>query len=209
MFDRRTKEYDRWFENSPLFDIELSALHNLETEFDHPGLEIGVGSGRFARELLIDYGLDPAFNPLILAGGRGIEVIHARGESLPFAPDAMAAVYILFTLCFIADPLRVLEESFRVLWPRGHLILGFIPSTGPWGQYLQRKKAEGHPFYRYASFYDGKALAKILQDLFFSVVESRATLFQPPEELTSLESSRQGIRREAGFQIIVAEKSKV
>ncbi len=207
-FDRRAEEYDHWFENSLLFDIELSGLQDLETEFGHPGLEIGVGPGRFARELLIDYGLDPAFTPLLMANKRGVKTVQARGEFLPFASGSMAAVFILFTLCFLAAPFKVLEESYRVLGLHGHLILGIIPSSGPWGQYLQAKKEKSHPFYRYASFYEGSYWQNILADFPFLMVEGRSTLFQPPDQLTGPESSRPGIWRQAGFQITVWEKTK-
>lgn len=206
VFDRRAEEYDQWFENSLLFDTELLALRELETGFGHPRLEIGVGPGRFARELLIDYGLDPAFSPLVMAGRRGVQPVQGPAEFLPFASGSLAAVFILFTLCFLADPFKALEECYRVLRPRGHLILGIIPSTGSWGQYLQAKKREGHPFYRYAHFYESSYVQETLARFSFALVESRATLFQPPGQLTGMESSGPGIRREAGFQVMVGEK---
>lgn len=206
VFNSRAKEYDQWFEDSLLFVVELSCLRDLKTKIERPGLEIGVGPGRFARELLIDYGLDPAPAPLVLARRRGIKVVQAVGESLPFRSGSLAAVYILFTFCFLSEPLKVLQESFRILKPSGQVIVGIISSSSAWGRSLMVKKENNHPFYRYARFYEGDYLRDLLYLHSFHPVDSRSILFQPPERLDRLERSRPGIWPEAGFQVIVGEK---
>lgn len=56
-------DYDRWFdtpEGSILFGDELKATRLLWHSDWHPALEVGVGTGRFAQVLGIEYGLDPA-----------------------------------------------------------------------------------------------------------------------------------------------------
>lgn len=55
------------------------------------------------------------------------------------------------TLCFAKDPQRVLEESFRILHPRGYLYLGFVPADSEVGIRYQAK-AKDHPFYKFARF---------------------------------------------------------
>ena len=71
IFDKFYKEYDRWYDdNKFIFLSELEAVRKVIPE-EGRGLEIGVGSGRFASELYIGFGLDPSINMLRLAKKRG------------------------------------------------------------------------------------------------------------------------------------------
>ena len=58
VFHEHAKIYDSWYENSLVFAIELAALQSLQTVMKGPGIEIGVGPGRFAREIGLEFGLD-------------------------------------------------------------------------------------------------------------------------------------------------------
>lgn len=206
VFDQRAEEYDSWFEDSMLFDIELAALKEIHAPILGPKLEIGVGSGRFARAMNVTFGVDPAITPLLISQKRGIRVIQSTGEELPVAGNVMGTVFLLFALCFISDPMLVFIECSRVLKEGGHLVIGMIPSTGPWGQALQEKKKKGHPFYEYARFYDPAEVDMMLEDAGFCLVEKRSSLFQLPDNVQEFEHSIPGSLREAGFQIIVARK---
>ncbi len=58
-FDRTWNDYDQWFnEHQALYETELAALRLAVPT--GAGLEIGVGTGRFAAPLRVRYGLDPA-----------------------------------------------------------------------------------------------------------------------------------------------------
>ena len=67
VFDERAAEYDAWFENSLLFAIERAALQELATPLLDPKLEVGVGPGRFAEALGVEFGVDSALGPLAFA----------------------------------------------------------------------------------------------------------------------------------------------
>ena len=206
VFDDRAGEYDSWFEESLLFDIELAAIKEINTSLLGPKLEIGVGPGRFARETGVTFGVDPAIQALCLSQKRGIRVIQATGEELPVGNDTMRTVYLLFALCFLSDPQQALRECCRVLRKGGHLVLGMIPSTGPWGESLEEKKKGGHPFYEHARFYDMIAVESWLKEAGFQLVETRSSLFQPPDALREFERSRPGASPDAGFWVLVAGK---
>ena len=206
VFHEQAAEYDQWFEDSLLFAIELAAIRDLTIKPGSPGLEIGVGPGRFAEKLGIDFGLDPALAPLRLARKRQIAVCRAIGESLPLADQSLAAVYLLFTLCFLADPGRVFAEINRCLRPGGRFILGMVPASGPWGRALQNKKENNHPFYRYAEFYEVDEVRNWLATAGLSVVEIRSSLRQLPGRIEEMEESRPGFDDRAGFVVMVAEK---
>ncbi|MBW2466493.1 MAG: class I SAM-dependent methyltransferase, partial [Deltaproteobacteria bacterium] len=162
VFHDNAELYDSWFEDSLIYEIELAALKGLNSQLHRPKLEIGVGPGRFAGDLDIDFGTDPAWAPLILASGRKIKCCQAFGEQLPVQDSTIGAIYILFTLCFTADPQKVLAECSRVLKESGLLVIGMIPSGSVWGRSLASKKETDHPFYRHASFYTIEKLTKWL-----------------------------------------------
>jgi len=204
VFDERAAEYDGWFEDSLLFAIERGALQELDTPLLDPKLEIGVGPGRFAEALGVEFGVDPALAPLVYARKRGVRVSQAVGEALPYAGQSMRTVLLLFTFCFLADPRSVLWECRRVLKRGGHLVLGLIVADSPWGRMLQHKKEEGHPFYQQARFYEVGEVAQCLAGCGFVVEEIRSSLVQPPEGLREMEHSQAGLVSQAGFAVLVA-----
>jgi ubiquinone/menaquinone biosynthesis C-methylase UbiE len=59
-FEKYSKQYDKWFiKNQNIYLAELNAIKSLVPS-DKLGVEIGVGSGRFALPLGIKVGVDPS-----------------------------------------------------------------------------------------------------------------------------------------------------
>lgn len=206
IFHDHAEEYDSWFEGSHIYEIELAALHSLQTEVQGPGMEIGVGPGRFARELGLAFGVDPAWKPLVLASRRGIQCCQAFGEQLPVKDKALGVIYLLFTLCFTVDPQKILDECCRSLRDDGHLIIGMIPAESRWGKNLAAKKKAGHLFYKHARFYTIENLKQWLARAHMSIKEHRSTLFQPLEKLEKKEAPRNVLDERAGFVVVLAGK---
>ena len=75
-------DYDAWFEKEGklIFAIEVSAFHEVLPSLPKPWLEVGVGSGRFARALGIETGVDPSIRLLGMARRRGITAFLGRGS---------------------------------------------------------------------------------------------------------------------------------
>ena len=66
-FDIYTDEYERWFEENIItFQSELLAIRQVMS-VGKKGIEIGIGSGIFAEQLGINYGIDPSDSMLDLA----------------------------------------------------------------------------------------------------------------------------------------------
>jgi len=66
IFNKYTQEYEEWFEkNKFAYLSEIEALKKVIPK--GKGLEIGVGTGRFAKPLKIDVGIDPSENMLKIA----------------------------------------------------------------------------------------------------------------------------------------------
>lgn len=205
-FAERAAEYDRWFEDSPVFAIELAALQALDDQLPRPRLEIGVGPGRFAQALGIEYGIDPAGPPLQLASRRGIIGIRGTGEHLPFRQATIGTVYLLFTLCFLPDPLAVFGECARILKPEGRVIIGLIPGGSAWGQRLTERGRAGDPFYRHARFRTVGETKQMLGRHEFQVTEAWSTLQQPPGRQLRFEPPKAGAEENAGFCVLMAAK---
>lgn len=201
-FQSNAQEYDSWYDSSPLFDIEIEALLASETRLIPPALEIGVGPGRFAQALGTEFGIDPALSPLQLALHRSIIPINGIGEQLPFKPQTIGTVYVLFTLCFLMDPATAFREINRILKPDGFLVVGFIPAESEWGKHLAQKGKNGHPYYRHAHFKTVAETSSILANQGFHIVETWSTLFQSPSSNPSHEHPRPEANEEAGFCVL-------
>ena len=206
VFHQRAEEYDSWFDDSLLFDIEAAAIDALVVAGQSPALEIGVGPGRFASKFASSIGIDPARSPLHIAHSRGIAVSQAIGEELPFLSNSILRVSLFFTLCFLQNPTEVLRESHRVLKKSGNFILGFVPASGPWGKSLQQKKEAGHPFYEHACFYSIKEIEALLINNGFSITDSVSSLYQIPGRVTQMEMPKTGMDESSGFVVLKAER---
>ncbi|MDD5590343.1 MAG: class I SAM-dependent methyltransferase [Dehalococcoidales bacterium] len=205
-FNSLAREYDLWFENEGklIFDIEVRAFQEIMLSLPPPWLEIGVGSGRFARALGIQKGIDPSSELLKIAQSRGIDTCLSSGERCPFQQNSFGTVFIIVTLCFVDSPRLVLKESHRILAPGGNVVLGLVLRESSWGKFYERKKQAEHRFYKHATFYRYNEVVTLLTQAGFSVKKVISTLFQRPQELRDIEFPSEGYDPDAGFTIINA-----
>ncbi len=211
-FDAHADKYDAWYDRevgSAIFAMEVDCLKLLLHKHKRPYLEIGVGSGRFAQALGIEYGVDPSAVLLRMAESRGILSLKATGEKLPFVDDIFGCVLVAFTLCFIDDPVKMLQEASRVLRPKGGFVLGLILKSSPWARFYTTKGTQGHPIYSKAKFFSRKKMENLLELSGFDVLEYRSVLFQSPGQRTyHPERSVAGYRESAGFVAIRSIRSQ-
>ncbi len=205
-FSKVAEEYDRWYEGNPLFLSEVEAVKSIGPVL-YPSLEVGVGTGRFAAALGIDFGLDPTLSMLSLAYQKGVKVVCGTAEALPFKSQVFRGVYFLFTFCFLEDQKKALEEARRVLSPQGLLILGLINRDSPWGAFYLRKREEGHPLYSLAWFLTPEEARDLAEERGFVFEEAVSTLFRSPEEPPQEEPPRKGLWPEAGFIVLSFRRS--
>jgi SAM-dependent methyltransferase len=176
-FETHADRYDEWFEaHEAEYRAELAALEPLVPAAS-PGLEVGVGTGRFAGPLEIGLGLDPAAAALDRARERGIEPVRGVAEQLPVSNDRLATVLLVTTVCFVDDLARSFREAGRVLQSDGSLVLGYIDRDSPLGERYADKQ-DSNPFYRAATFKTTDEILETLEATGFAVDRIHQTLFE-------------------------------
>mgnify|MGYP001119100561 CR=1 FL=1 len=212
VFDVFAERYDAWYEKpfgKSAFNLEKACTASLCKNLRQPSLEIGVGTGRFAEALKIEYGIDSSVGVLRFATKRGITVVRGKGEKLSFPNKCFGAVFIIVTLCFVDKPVKVLEEASRVLRDDGCIILGLILRESPWANFYARKGSAGNIFYKVARFYSLNELEVMLQKTNLRITEASSTIFQAPtQKPLRFENPRKGCYKDAGFVAIKAGKLK-
>ena len=184
VFENSAREYDNWFvRNEPAYRSELAAVKAF-LPLSGRGLEIGVGTGRFAAPLGIEVGVEPARAMAAIAKKRGIKVLEAYAEGLPFSDASFDFVLMVTVLCFLAAPFRALREATRVLKPRGRLIIGMIDPDSPLGRAYEANKKKSK-FYRQARFHAVSQVLKWLEDLGCQNPQTCQTIFQDLSAITA------------------------
>jgi len=204
VFDRNWEDYEDWFErHKSIYSSELKALKKVIPE--GLGLEIGVGSGRFAQPLGAKIGIDPSKNMLKLAIKRSIEVILGTGENLPFKDLTFDFVLVIVTVCFVENPVSVMKEAGRVLKRGGRLIVGEINKDSWLGQFYEDKRNKSE-FYELATFYSSNEIIEMLDRVGIRYLESYQTLMSPSIPPEMLEEPEKGLDK-GGFVVIAGVKN--
>jgi SAM-dependent methyltransferase len=142
IFEQHARGYDAWFEeHAYAYESEVMAVRSLLPRSGR-GLEVGVGTGRFAVPLGITVGVEPSHAMASIARQRGIEVYEASTEVLPFDNESFDFVVMVATICFLRNPIQALQEVRRVLTPRGHIVMGMIDKDSHLGEACEAKKSE-------------------------------------------------------------------
>jgi SAM-dependent methyltransferase len=204
-FEKHPLQYEQWFDRHKFaYESELQAIRKLLPQHGN-GLEIGIGSGRFAAPLGIKLGLEPSSKMMEIAQARGIEVIGGVGESLPFRDSQFDFATMVTTICFLDDVEVAFSEAYRILKPGGCLIIGFIDKDSSIGQLYQQHKNE-NVFYRVATFYSVDEVVSHLKIAGFKVFNFAQTIFHSLAEIKGIEPVREGYG-EGSFVVVRAVKT--
>ncbi|MGZ8539974.1 MAG: class I SAM-dependent methyltransferase [Chitinophagaceae bacterium] len=207
MFNEHVAAYDSWFEKHPyVFETEVAAIKKVLPEGDNlMSLEVGSGTGRFAKSLGIKHGLDPSANMCFAAEAQGIDTYIGFAEDLPY--QSLQFDFVLMTSCisYFEDIQKAFKEAFRVLKPGGILIVGFIEKNSRIGQYYKTAKADSI-FYKQARFYTAREVEQELANAGFSNLQFSQTLFGDLENMKSVEHSIPGYDK-GSYILIRASKN--
>ena len=202
IFDKYYRKYDAWYDrNKFAYLSELEAIKKVLPQRGN-GLEIGVGTGRFAHALGIATGIDPSKNMIEIARKRGVDAKIGSGEHLSFENNAFDYAAIIITICFVKDPNKVLREVKRVLRKNGKIIIGIVDRDSFLGKHYQKKKSL---FYKEANFFTTREITDLLKDTGFQKFSYYQTLYDLPAEIKSVQKPRKGFGQ-GGFIVISGKK---
>lgn len=161
-FDQNTLDYDQWFEkHSAVYQSEILAIQQAIPQ-NKKGIEIGVGTGRFAEPLNIKFGVEPSENMAEVAEQRGITVYRAYAENLPIENNSFDFALMVTTVCFLSDIPKAFSEVHRILKPNGEIILAIIDKNSELGRKYEMEKST-NKFYKDAHFQSTEELTTLLQ----------------------------------------------
>jgi SAM-dependent methyltransferase len=175
-FENYSDAYDDWFDkNSDAYAAELKAVRELLPASPARGMEVGVGSGKFAVPLGIRIGVEPSSQMAAKAKALGIEVHPGVAEALPFSVEQFDFVLMVTTICFVDDIVKSFQEALRVIAPGGAILVGFVDVESELGKnYLQNRHKS--KFYQQATFFSTQQVLDYLQTAGFGPTEVRQTL---------------------------------
>jgi SAM-dependent methyltransferase len=204
-FDAYHGRYEAWFKrHAAAYHTELLAVH-ARLPWHGLGIEIGVGTGRFAAPLGIRVGLDPSRAMLAYAIERGVASIQGVAEALPFKDAVFDYGLVVTTICFVDDPQKMLNESHRVLKSGAPLVIGFVDRTSRLGQQYLAHQDES-VFYSEARFYSALEVERLLVDSGFVDLVWGQTLSKPLDEIQEIEPLCDG-HGHGGFVVVKAVRS--
>ncbi len=175
-FEKFPQVYEAWFEeHSLLYRAEIEAVRKLLPPFEN-GIEIGVGSGRFAVPLGIKRGVEPSAKMAEIAREKGIEVIEGIAEDLPLEDETFDFALMVTTICFVNDPFLSLQNIYRILKPDGYVIIGFVDKESELGKLYEKNRLNSR-FYVEARFFSTDEVIELLKKAGFSGIVCTQTLF--------------------------------
>ena len=205
-FETYAKQYEGWFEkNRCAYTSELEAVRRLMPKQGR-GIEIGVGTGRFAAPLGIPMGVEPANAMGEIARKRDIEVIAGIAEALPIRDDRFDFALMVTTICFVDDISASLRAACRILRPGGYLIVGFVDRNSFLGKIYQQNKHENR-FYRNATFYSTDEVLSFMKLAGFFDFAFSQTLYHRLEEIKAVEAVKEGYG-EGSFVVVRGTKKE-
>jgi ubiquinone/menaquinone biosynthesis C-methylase UbiE len=205
VFDTHAGEYDAWYDKYPaVFQSEAEAIRSMLPPGNSFGIEVGLGTGRFAKALGIKEGIEPSAQMREIAIERGIDAMEGSAENLPYKDQHFDFVLMASCISYFHELHPAFKEANRVLKSGGSLIIGFVEKNSPIGKYYEQIRQE-NKFYKTALFYTvGKVLDE-LKNAGFAAFETSQTLFNYLDDINVFEPARPG-HDEGSFVVIKAIK---
>ena len=174
LFDNLVNEYEEWFDKHPkIYKEELKTIKALLPK--GKGMEVGVGTGRFAAPLGIKFGIEPSKAMAEVARKRGIKVIELSAEEMCFEEE-FDFILMVTTICFVKDPLKTIQNCYKDLKNGGYLLIAFVDLNSPLGKFYEKNKVKSK-FYKYAKFFTKDDIINLMKKAGFRDFECKENLY--------------------------------
>jgi len=177
--------YDDWYEHPQgkhVFMAERNAVNSLIPR-KGLGLEVGAGTGEFAKSLEKDERvivcLDPSREMLLKAKEKGTLNILGYGHHLPFRP-VFDFSYMITVIEFLDNPVETLNEISKVIKDGSPFTLLFINSDSSWGALYEDIGSKGDTVFQHARFYSLPEIYEILEKGGYKIILAKGTLSSDP-----------------------------
>jgi SAM-dependent methyltransferase len=195
--------YERWAkepENRAALELEFRLMRELlDPRKGETVVDIGCGIG-LSLEALLDMGLrvtglDPSNDMLDVAirkVGNRVDFYRGYAEDLPFDDNSFNYGCLFTTLEFVDEPLKALEEAFRVA--KDQVFIGVLNRYAIKGIQMRVKGMFNETFYNHAQFFSVWELKQMIRSLLGAVPITWRTVCQLPTTsggyVESLEQSK-------------------
>lgn len=139
-FDDFSDAYDAWFQrNQIILESELRLVARALGKEPGRTLSVGCGTGLFEQLLKSQYGisvtegLEPSAPMGEIARKRGMTVVEAGAEKMPFENESFDTVMFNGSPGYIADLDAAVKEAHRLLKPGGRILLIDVPAESSYG----------------------------------------------------------------------------
>ena len=203
-FEKNLKKYEDWFEEHRYAYLsEVEAVRQFIPE-NKNGIEIGIGSGRFALPFGIKEGVEPAKSMQEYSRRLGIKVYNGAAENLPLTNRSFDFALMVTTICFVDDILQSFKEINRILKPNGRFIIGMIDKYSSLGTAYENMKNQNE-FYRMATFFSVDEVLGYLKETEFGGFQIIQTVFGDLKSMNEIQPFQTGYGQ-GGFVVIKANK---
>jgi len=206
VFDNYVEDYEAWYDKYPeVYESELAAIREQLTKLPENirGIEVGVGTGRFAQPLGIKEGIEPSEEMAKKAITRNVEILKGVAENLPYG-DLQFDFVLFVTVCHLENIKLAIEQVHRVLKHKGSIIIGFLDKDQSIAkEYVERRQYS--TFFKKANFYTVNYIKQIVEEAGFKNLEFNQTLFGDLNTITEIQLPKIGYG-EGSFVVVKASK---
>jgi len=203
-FEKHFIEYEKWFDKYlTVYQSELLAIKSISNVPDN-AVEVGIGSGLFAKPLGIKKGIDPSWAMITKSRERGLKVDYGIAENLPWNDISIDYALMVTTICFVDDPLKSISEVYRILKLGGKFVIGFVDKDSQVGEQYLKYKNESI-FYKDATFFSTKEILSFFQKTGFKKEKILQTVFGKLDEIKKVQKPVQGFGK-GSFVVILGKK---
>jgi len=206
VFDKYVEDYEAWYDKYPeVYKSELAVIKEQLAKMPENirGIEVGVGTGRFAQPLGIKEGIEPSEEMGKIALNRNIEILKGTAEHLPYG-DLQFDFVLFVTICHLDNIKLAIKQAHRVLKNKGSIIIGFLEKEQSIAkEYTERRKFS--TFFKKSNFYTVNFIKRILEEAGFKNLEFNQTLFGDLDTIKEEQIPKPGYG-EGSFVVVKATK---